>query len=304
MKNEIKTIIYILISLCIGVLCAADISSAEQNLFPEGNIFKGWEIVKDTTFTGDALYGHIDGGAELFFEFGFVKVDVRIAKPAGSEDEMTIEIYQMADADAAFGLFLIKSANLEPDQRLPVPNLVNNYQVSYIKGDYYILISSAAGTEPLKEKMVQLGEAIAVNLPDKVHSGFESLPPAGRVPGSERLLRGPLALQTIFPLGGHPMLWQGLEKGQKLNAYAADYKTSEGDMFSDIICQYPDPNASGIAMEGIKTGHDPYLETVTDEENRFILKDWNGLYTIVIRDKSKIEIYARLKEPKIPQSTN
>jgi hypothetical protein len=299
MKNEIKTIIYILISLCIGVLCASDISSAEQNLFPQGDMFSGWEIVKNSTFTGDALYGHIDGGAELFFEFGFVKVDVRIVKPTGSDDEMTIEIYQMADADAALGLFLIKSANLEPDQRLPVPNLVNNYQVSYIKGDYYILISSAAGTEPLKEKMVQFGETIAAKLPEKAQSNFDVLPAAGRVPGSERLLRGPLALQTIFPLGEHQMLWQGLEKGQRLNAYAADYKISEGDIFSYIICQYPDPNASGIAMEAIKTGHDPYLETVTNEENRLILKDWNGLYTIVIRDKSKIEIFARLKEPKI-----
>ena len=304
MKNEIKTVFYILISLCIGVLCAVDMSSAEQNLFPEGAVFNGWEIVKDSTFTGDALYGHIDGGAELFFEFGFVKVDVRIVKPVNSEDEMTIEIYQMADPDAALGLFLIKSANLAPDSRLPIPNLINNYQVSYIKGDYYILISSSAGTEPLKEKMLQFGESIAAKLPDKAHSGFDKLPTAGRVPGSERLLRGPLALQTIYPLGENPILWHGIKKGEYLNAFAADYKTPTSDIYNLILCDYPDDKASSGAMEAVRAGHDPYLEKIINEENRLIFKDWNGLFTIVIRDKSRIEIYARLKEPKIPQETN
>jgi hypothetical protein len=279
-------------------------SSAERNLFPAGAVFASWEIVKDSTFTGDALYGHIDGGAELFFEFGFVKVDVRIVKPVNSEDEMTIEIYQMADPDAALGLFLIKSANLAPDQRLPRPNLVNNYQVSYIRGDYYILISSAAGTEPQKEKMLQFGESIAAKLQDKARSGFDTLPAAGKVPGSERLLRGPLALQTIYPLGENPMLWHGIKKGEHLNAFAADYKTPASDIYSLIYCDYPDDKASSGAMEAVRAGHDPYLEKIINEENRLIFKDWNGLFTIVIRDKSRIEIYARLKEPKIPQETN
>jgi len=278
--------------------------TAEQNLFPASDIFSSWEIVKDSTFTGNALYGHIDGGAELFFEFGFVKVDVRIVKPNDSEDEMTIEIYQMADPDAALGLFLIKSANLSPDQRLPRPNLLNNYQVSYIKGDYYILISSFAGTEPLKEKMLQFGESIAAKLQDKARSGFDTLPAAGRVPGSERLLRGPLALQTIYPLGENPMLWHGIKKGEHLNAFAADYKTPASEIYSLILCGYPDEKASSGAMEAVRTGHDSYLENIINEENRLILKDWNSLFTIVIRDKSRIKIFTRLKEPKIPNESN
>jgi hypothetical protein len=280
------------------------VSAAGQNLFPSDTVFSGWEIVKDSTFTGDALYGHIDGGAELFFEFGFVKVDVRIVKPNNSEDEITIEIYQMADPDAALGLFLIKSANLFPDKRLPIPNLVNNYQVSYIKGNYCILISSASGTEPLKEKMLQFGESIAVKLQDKARSGFDTLPAAGRIPGSERLLRGPLALQTIYPLGENPMLWHGIKKGERLNAFAADYKTVTSDIYSFILCDYPDDKASSGAMGAVRAGHDPYLEKIINEENRLIFKDWNGFFTIVIRDKSRIEIYARLKEPKISHETN
>lgn len=273
----------------------------ESSLFPSNEVFSGWEIVKDTTYDGDSLYGHIDGGAELFFEFGFVTVDVRIAKPAGSPDEMTLEIYRMADPDAAFGLFLIKSANLYPTPRLPLPNIVNNYQVSFVKGDYYVLLSSAAGTDALKEKMLQFCEAIASKLPDKPHSGFELLPAERMVPGSERLLRGPLSLQTIYPLGEHRMLWQGLAEGQHLNAFAADYKTADNRQYSYIICNYADSKSAATGMEGIRTGHDPYLEKAINEENRLIFKDWNGLYTIVIRKETEIIIFTRLDKPEIPQ---
>lgn len=301
MKSEMKNFLLIIVVLCLGSFCSVTASATEQTLFPSGDIFSGWEIVKDSTFDGDALYGHIDGGAELFFEFGFVTVDVRIVKPKDAEDEMTLEIYKMTDPDSAAGLFLVKSANLSPSPRLPIPNIVNNFQVSYVKGDYYILISCSAGTEPLKEKMIQFGESIASKLPDKTWSGFKLLPENGKVAGSERILRGPLALQTIYPIGEKPMLWQGMEKNHRFNAYAADYKTAEGEIFSYIICEYPDAGKASIGMEGIKTGHDPYLEMTVNEEDKLILKDWNGLYSIVLKEGSRIKIYTRLKTPAIPE---
>jgi hypothetical protein len=300
MINSIRKIGIIFFSMLLLIFSPFSASAFEESLFPSGEVFGGWEIVKDATYDGDSLYGHIDGGAELFFELGFVKVDVRIAKPSGSDDEMTLEVYRMADPDAAFGLFLIKSANLAPISRLPIPNIVNNYQVSFVKGDYYVLLSSAAGTEILKEKMLQFCEAIAAKLPDKPHSGFELLPSLRMVAGSERLLRGPLSLQTIYPLGERQMLWQGSSKEQRLNAYTADYKTTAGELFSYIVCKYADPKSAATGMEGIRTGHDPYLEKITNEENKIIFKDWNGLYTIAIREDSKIIIYARLAKPEIP----
>ena len=59
---------------------------------PKDNFVKGWVKSGQTLrFTKNDLYGHINGGAELFLEFGFNELLVQRYEKGG--EEITLEIY-------------------------------------------------------------------------------------------------------------------------------------------------------------------------------------------------------------------
>ena len=79
--------------------------------------FRGeWNRVgKYTVFKGANLYGHIDGGAEVFLELGFAHLEVqRYAR--GEEEEVSVEVYRMDDPAAALGMlvFMLALAGIPP----------------------------------------------------------------------------------------------------------------------------------------------------------------------------------------------
>ncbi|HPB73006.1 MAG TPA: hypothetical protein PLX71_08505, partial [Phycicoccus sp.] len=59
------------------------------------------------------LYNYIDGGAELFLEFGFEACTVQQYKRGA--DEAVMEVYRMDDPVAARGIYLMKCGVEKPD---------------------------------------------------------------------------------------------------------------------------------------------------------------------------------------------
>jgi hypothetical protein len=89
-------------------------------------------------YTADNLYDYKDGGAEGYLIYGFVRMETHNCKYGN--DTMTVDISEMNDADAAYGLF---AANRDP--RLPIAKIGMGGQVqaqsaSFAKGKYYVEI--------------------------------------------------------------------------------------------------------------------------------------------------------------------
>ena len=84
MKKFSLSILYLLIT----------IQLFGQIKLPENNIVNGWiKSDKSRLFKKTALFNHINGGAELFHEFGFDELIVQNYQ--NGFEEITIEIYQM-----------------------------------------------------------------------------------------------------------------------------------------------------------------------------------------------------------------
>ena len=66
--------------ICFLLLALPVVTSAEsptEPVLPADGFEAGWTRAEKTrTFYKNDLYGHIDGGAELFLEFGFEKLRV------------------------------------------------------------------------------------------------------------------------------------------------------------------------------------------------------------------------------------
>lgn len=101
-------------SLLLTGLCAIGINMlmAQENIYgllPEEKC-SGMKINGEPSlYAGDDLFSLINGGAELYHEFGFVEV---LAAELMSSTEMIVaEIYDMGSPDAAWGIFSMTASN-------------------------------------------------------------------------------------------------------------------------------------------------------------------------------------------------
>jgi Family of unknown function (DUF6599) len=84
-----------------------------QNLgvfLPKAGDLQGWKPEKaPQVYKGEDLYLYIDGGAEIYREYGFKQVLVQDYKSAAGKS-LTLEIFEMADSPGAFGIYTFKSS--------------------------------------------------------------------------------------------------------------------------------------------------------------------------------------------------
>jgi hypothetical protein len=110
-------------------------------LVPDAAELQGWKVVSEPkVYTGDDLFDLIDGGADIYFEYGFVKViTIRYADP--SQNIIQVEIYEMDDAPSAYGIFSITQQAAEWSQQYGHISTATENYISYWKSKFYVNIS-------------------------------------------------------------------------------------------------------------------------------------------------------------------
>ena len=99
---------------------------------------------------------------------------------------------------------------------------------------------------------------------------LDALPAGGKVPGTERLVRGPYGLQPYFTFGEGDILSQG---GRIFGALAG-YRTPAGSAFTRLIVPYPDSAAAAAAFSHLKANLDPYMKVTGDRPDRLDFVDF------------------------------
>lgn len=260
-------------------------SAAGGPLLPADGEVPGWKKAgPQRIFTAADLYGFIDGGAELFLEFGFTDLTVQsYRKDAG---EISVEIYRMTDTAAAAGIYWLKCGRETPSPRLQARHTANRYQVQLMQQRYYLVITNQSNQPELEPRLLDFAARVAERLPAPEYPGglLDRLPAAGRVAGSIRLLRGTYSLQAVYPLGEGDLLnLQG-----KNTAVAARYRDGDGG-FLLILASYGSPAEAREAFGILTSGLDPYLKILSKETDRIVLQDFQhnfaeiGLAGAVIR---------------------
>jgi hypothetical protein len=129
-------------------------------------------------FTPDNLYEYMDGNSESYLAYGFVQMQGVTCK--SGENTFVIDISEMVDADAAYGIF---SGNRDPSQ--PIEKIGMGGQIlprrgTFTKGNYYVEIAATpdidhtpaltafiTAMEKLLEGRTTPPEALAWFLPEK-----------------------------------------------------------------------------------------------------------------------------------------
>ena len=252
----------------------------------------GWTPAGDVeTYTKDGLYGYIDGGAELVFQYGFRELavfkfkpavaaasvlpgpglpvsSIGTAKPVGSPalpapKELVLEIYRMESAEAAFGIY---STKLEGEEE-GWPGIQSDHWVSpgqggLVKGEYMIniLAPECSGRE-----IGEFAAAIETMIPGSGTArpkGMAWLPCDGMVPGSGRYIKGPLAAQNESPFLEGSFWGFGAGDGEgATEAYSAKYGVAPS-ISKLVLIELKKAPAAGVLDDHVLAVFKEYLKDV------------------------------------------
>lgn len=122
----------------------------------------GWELMQNTVYHENELYGYIDGGAEIYREYGFQKLTVQELK--NDAQELIVEIYRMKTPEAAFGIFSTSQRNCPPAEGLPKLSCSSPFQLLAAKGPYLLTITNYDGSEQLQQASIGIAEKLLTKI--------------------------------------------------------------------------------------------------------------------------------------------
>jgi hypothetical protein len=130
-----------------------------SRLLPAAEELTGWKISRfPEVFTGDNLFDLINGGADIYFEYGFNDV-VSAQYTDPSLNIIQVEIYHMTDASSAYGIFSITQQTVQWSEDYGNLSAVNQDYISFWKDRYYVNISWSSRQRidpPLLAKLANL----------------------------------------------------------------------------------------------------------------------------------------------------
>ena len=257
-----------------------------QPAIPEPGFAPGWVKAGPLrTFTGQDLFNQIDGGAELFLEFGFARL--RLQAYARGKAELTLDAYEMESAASALGIYLMRMGRETPFPEIVARNSSEEAQMTIVKGRYFVQVDNLGDVRASRAEAEALANAFLAGVADETaETPLGLLPAEGKVPASERLIRGPYGLQPYMTFGEGDIL----SLGGRVFGALAEYRMTSGASFARLIIPYPDSAASAAALANLKANLDPYLKVTADRPDGFDFVDFQSKKGSVVRSGATLEI--------------
>ena len=227
----------------------------------------GWTRAESVeVYAGKDLFLLIDGGADLFFEYGFVRaLTSEYYRPPDAN--ATTELYEMTSPSAAYGLFTSFTAGTGTSVRIGQDGVLGEGYCIFWKGVYVTMITAATADSASRQMLLQLA--------GELEKGIRQ---TGEMPGICAIIRegGFESGMTVFIRGK-------LALGNHLtDAWAYPFPPTDGVVGTSgasryMILEYADTAAADEAL----------LTTAVEwEKLRFpVARDSAGKWTIQPRDE-------------------
>jgi hypothetical protein len=156
----------------------------DERAFPPTEIMGSSLSERPREYTKENLYEHVDGHAEYFIGAGFAGLSVfEYSSATGHKDgpEIQVEVYDMGKPIQAFGVLVDESGENADPVDVGAMAFRTSAGVNFIKGRYYVKVSSFDRKAPL----LKFAGVLADNMRDakgamSVLAGFPDLGKPGR----------------------------------------------------------------------------------------------------------------------------
>lgn len=149
------------ILLLIAVSAAAQQASGDlSGYLPAGGEVAGWTL-SDTpkNYRGDELYEMIDGGAEIYYEYGFKQV-LRAEYADVRGKSIDVEIYEMESPAAAYGIYTFKIGDGGKALAIGQEALIEDYYLNFWKNSLLVTVIGLDSEEATVQSVVALAKAV------------------------------------------------------------------------------------------------------------------------------------------------
>ena len=157
----------LLLALSAAVACTSSARVGPDTLaalVPEDGAVPGWSRDGDLQeYVGEDLYTYIDGGAEIYQEYGFRRVVLQDFKNAAGKS-VSLEIFEMETPEAAYGIFTFKRSGEGNNVPLGLGAELEDYYLNFWKGRYLVTLT---GFDETSETLAGL-QAVGGKVDEKI----------------------------------------------------------------------------------------------------------------------------------------
>ena len=229
--------------ITLGLLAVQDLLT---EYLPKNGEIRNWKKEgKPQHFEGEALYEYIDGGAEIYHEYGFKHVTVQdYINPTGKS--VSVEIFEMKGSENAFGIYTFKTHKAGKKVSLGTDAQLADYYLNFWKGSILVTLTGFDETSETKEGLLLIAKRIdsKLSLSGKKPRIVSLLPEENSISQSVKHFKGILGLRNSHPFFALN-IW-GFEEGVK-----ADY----GEGYSVFLLRFEDRKQSYSQYEQLKENY-------------------------------------------------
>ncbi len=265
----------IVIALSVNALLAGQASrdpSGLRSLLPAGQEAGEWkEDGPSQEFNGEDLYLYIDGGAEIYREYGFEEVLVQEYKDRGGT-RLSLEIFRMTSPESAYGMYTFKRSPRGTPLEIGAEGQLEDYYLNFWKGNFLVTITGQDESPATGRGLLELARAVAGRIqgPSGPARIVAELPLPGLIAASVRYFKGYLGFMNNYSSLGKEAF--RFEEGVR-----GDYSSGA----SLFILSYPSEDALRQAF--------PAIEQALRNDPRAIgLESGEGLSLTLTDDRGKL----------------
>jgi len=285
-KARTKRAPSVLLALVLAFLGAAAAGLRQEGplrpLLPPGNGVPGWALDGDPQeFEGEDLYTYIDGGAEIYQEYGFRRVIVQDYKRADGKS-VSLEIFEMETPAAAFGMFTFKRSGTGKTAAIGSGAELDAYYLNFWKGRLLVTLTGFDESADTVRGLTEIGRLVDAKIhdPGTAPALVAALPVDGVRQGSVKYFKGLLGLNNLYSF--HTARGLDFSEGVR-GAY------ENGAVL--IVLDYGSPEARGRAALDLKAylaGSERFARAAGPDTAAFMVRDGNGQYVCLAESGSRI----------------
>ncbi len=246
--------------------------SGLRSLLPSGQEAGEWkENGPPQEFKGEDLYLYIDGGAEIYREYGFEEVLVQEYRDREGKG-LSLELFRMTSPEAAYGMYTFKRSLGGTPIKIGAEGQLEDYYLNFWKGNFLVTITGQDESPATSKGLLDLARAVTGKIqgPSDPASLVAELPVPGLIHSSVRYFKGYLGFMNNYSSLGIKAF--RFEEGVR-----GDYSSGA----SLFILSYP-------SEEALRQGFPAVQRTLKGDPRAKELNSGEGLSFNVIDDRGKL----------------
>ena len=261
----------LLTAICLMSFMTQGIYSQLPDDFPAitAKDMPGAIVSSPRVFTGSSLFGYMNGGAELYLEYGFSLASITEITFLGGKYKT--EIFRMKGPEEAFGIFSVSKFRCLDMPPYSAFTCRTRYQLQICKGPYYISIINSAGTAADSTASAQIGKLLAGRIADSEMNLQQYLPgtPEESIKSACFLAKGRLGI-----VNGDPDLEDGFRGIQNYTSVIlkGDERYTVSVKFGDTESMKKFMEINGIEVTDKETGDSAKLPARFLSDNHILFE--------------------------------